>query len=285
MRSRGLLPLAALLVVAMIAVPYYLASQGSDEGPPVVADAPQSAAELAPENQARSSPTSPACATTSERLADQQREGPLHPAVPGLPGGDRRARELAAPAARRWQRPSVEAAAASSEIDDAEQRRGRRRGTAASPRRSTTPTRPTSSSARSARRSRARNRVGYFDYLPSQDAPVLSYMGTLNGGKQAVFLGLARTSSPQTGGGSCFPTPESLPAARAGPEARPRTSPTVRRTRSTAIKIERIKLVGHQEASQRLSAAAERPLQKVKHRRYPVLRCLTTSAPYAARRT
>jgi hypothetical protein len=76
MRNRGLLPLAALLLAAMVAVPLYLASQGSDPGSPPIVDV-KSAADLAPENQAAVVSYDPGVRDYKERLSEQQEKNPF----------------------------------------------------------------------------------------------------------------------------------------------------------------------------------------------------------------
>jgi hypothetical protein len=47
--------------------------------------------------------------------------------------------------------------------------------------------------------------VGQFQFLPSQDKPVLVYLGTSSGGSQALFL-VSKDVSSVGGTGTCFPT-------------------------------------------------------------------------------
>jgi hypothetical protein len=49
------------------------------------------------------------------------------------------------------------------------------------------------------------NSVKPFDFLPSPDKPVLTYMGTVGTGKQAVFL-VSKDVTSVGGNGTCFPT-------------------------------------------------------------------------------
>jgi hypothetical protein len=50
-----------------------------------------------------------------------------------------------------------------------------------------------------------RNSVKPFASLPSPDKPVLTYLGTVGGGKQAIFL-VSRDVTSVGGNGTCFPT-------------------------------------------------------------------------------
>ncbi len=76
MRSRGLLPLAALLLVAMVAVPMYLASKSSEVAPqpPPAGD---TAASLAPENQSAVVTYEPGIRDYKKRIADQSEADPF----------------------------------------------------------------------------------------------------------------------------------------------------------------------------------------------------------------
>lgn len=50
-----------------------------------------------------------------------------------------------------------------------------------------------------------RNGINQFQFLPSQDKPVLVYLGTTSGGTQALFL-VSKDVSSVGGNGTCFPT-------------------------------------------------------------------------------
>ncbi len=49
------------------------------------------------------------------------------------------------------------------------------------------------------------NRIPQFTFLPSQDKPVLVYLGTTSGGTQAIFL-VSRDVTSVGGQGTCFPS-------------------------------------------------------------------------------
>jgi hypothetical protein len=49
-----------------------------------------------------------------------------------------------------------------------------------------------------------RNGISQFQFLPSQDKPVLVYLGTTSGGTQALFL-VSKDVSSVGGNGTCFP--------------------------------------------------------------------------------
>ena len=49
------------------------------------------------------------------------------------------------------------------------------------------------------------NGINQFQFLPSQDKPVLVYLGTTSGGTQALFL-VSKDVSSVGGNGTCFPT-------------------------------------------------------------------------------
>lgn len=205
MRSRGLLPLAALLVVAMIAVPMYLSSQGSDPVTPVAAPAPDTA-ELAPENQAAVVAYEPGVRDYKERLSEQSEKDPfiqqftvsekatdsLEAATSG--GGD----SAATPAPDSGSTGGSTAPATGGSGGD----------------------KPVSSTrhyyfyetdvfvGEVGTELKRVNRVPRTSPLPSKEIPVLLYMGVAGDGKAAVFS-VSRDVVGVGGEGFCSPSPES----------------------------------------------------------------------------
>lgn len=198
LRSRGLLPLTVLLLVAMVVVPSYVASQGSDDGPgPPIAV--ESAAELAPENQAAVVAYEPGVRNYKQRLEDQSETDPFIQQFPVSPQ-----------ATEALDAASSEPASGGADPGPVDSGGTKKKKPSKSGK---TVTRyysyetdvlvgPVGAPLK------RRNRVSSFDYLPSLDAPVLSFMGTINGGKQAVFL-VSEDVTAHTGAGRCFPAPES----------------------------------------------------------------------------
>lgn len=215
MRSRGLLPFAALLVVAMFAVPFYFASQASDQGPPVVPSA-QSAAELAPENQAAVVAYEPGVRNYKQRLSDQQEKDPFIQQFQVTPEAtDALESSSAAESVAGSGGSGGGGGGGIEEIDEGNEEVVV--GNGGKPETLYYSYETDVAVGELGTPLVSRKRIGYFDYLPSQDAPVLSYMGTLNGGKQAVFL-VSEDVVDQTGGGSCFPTPEACQLLALGPK-------------------------------------------------------------------
>lgn len=214
MRSRGLLPFAALLVVAMFVVPYYLASQGSDEGPPVVQSA-ESAAELAPENQAAVVAYEPGVRNYKQRLSDQQEKDPFIQQFQVTPEATDALESSSAAESVAGSGSGGGGGGGIEEIDEGNEEVVV--GNGGKPETLYYSYETDVAVGELGTPLVSRKRIDYFDYLPSQDAPVLSYMGTLNGGKQAVFL-VSEDVVAQTGGGSCFPTPDACQLLALGPK-------------------------------------------------------------------
>jgi hypothetical protein len=77
LRSRGLLPVAILLVVAILAVPILISRGGGADGGAPAAVSEQSAAELAPENQAAVLAYNPGLRDYKERLSEAASKDPF----------------------------------------------------------------------------------------------------------------------------------------------------------------------------------------------------------------
>lgn len=197
LRSRGLLPLAAILVVAMIAVPVFIARSGSEAAPPPAVNV-ESASKLAPENQTAVVAYNPGVREYKKRLGAlaekdpfvQQYPVPTAPAAESagapVPGGgtvDGGGTSSGAPQNVVVQKPSgkVRMRYFFYETDVMV-------GDASAPLQS-------------------RRRIDRFTPLPGPEAPVVVFLGTQNGGKKAIFL-VSDNVTPLTGGGQCTPSPE-----------------------------------------------------------------------------
>ena len=208
MRSRGLLPLAALLVVAMITVPMYLAGQGSDPVAPPAAP-PADTADLAPENQAAVVAYEPGVRDYKERLSEQSEKDPFIQQFTVT----KKATDSLEKATSSGGGGAVDPAAST--------------GTGSSGG-STSPTGGSGSGSGGGKTTGPRyyfyetdvfagqagtelkrfNRVPNTSPLPSREVPVVLYMGVTNGGKSAVFS-VSRDVVGVSGTGLCSPTPES----------------------------------------------------------------------------
>ena len=208
MRSRGLLPLAGLMVAAMIAVPMYLASQGSVAIPPAAAPADQGA--LAPENQAAVVAYEPGVRDYKKRIADQSEKDPFIQQF-----------TVSAKATE-----SLEDATGGGAADPAVSTDGGSSGGSTAP--------PSGSGSGSGSGGGKPSPTGtrYFFYetdvlvgevgtelkrvnrvprtspLPSREIPVLLYMGVAGNGNVAVFS-VSRDVVGVGGEGLCSPSPES----------------------------------------------------------------------------
>jgi hypothetical protein len=200
LRSRGLLPLAILLVVGILVAPILISrSSGSDSGSTAAAGPAQSAAELAPENQAAV-------------LAYN----------PGLRNYKRRLDELASkdPFKQQFTAPAAAAAAAASGDAASGATGGGTTGGGANGGGGTGTSTSTSTVkyyyyetdvdvGEVGAKLQRRNRISPFSFLPSEQAPVLVFLGNLKQGKtaSAAFL-VSQDVTMVVGGGDCFPSPE-----------------------------------------------------------------------------
>ena len=209
MRSRGLLPLAGLMVAAMIVVPMYLASQSSVIAPSAPAPADQSA--LAPENQAAVVAYEPGVRDYKKRIAGQSEKDPFIQQF-----------TVSAKATESLEESTGGSGAADPAVStDAGSTGGTTDTTGGS-------TGGSGSGSGGGKPAGARyyfyetdvfageagtelkrfNRVPNTSPLPSREVPVVLYMGVTNGGKSAVFS-VSRDVVGVSGDGLCSPTPES----------------------------------------------------------------------------
>jgi len=195
LRSRGLLPVAVLLLVGMIAVPLLISRSGSDTGggPPVSA----SAAELAPENQAAVLAYNPGVRNYKQRLDALASKDPFE-------------QKFSAPAVGTT---SLEQSGTGLEGS----------GDTGTGGGSDTGDVPTGGSTGKPKiryfyyvtdvevgeadgEMKKKKAVDPFDYLPGESAPVLVFLGN-QPDKSAVFL-ISKDVLSVEGAGSCFPSPE-----------------------------------------------------------------------------
>jgi hypothetical protein len=205
LRSRGLLPLAALLLVAMLAVPVLIARMGTDAPPPPDVTAAESAAELAPENQNAVLAYSPGVRDYRKRLND-------------LPSKDPFVQQFAGPADAAAELPEATDVAASGTGTGTSTGSGGGTATGGDEEVVTE-----NSGGKVETRYyfyetdvligevntqlTRRNRIQPFTYLPSLQTPVLVFLGNSSNGKRAIFL-VSDGVIGQAGAGACSPSPE-----------------------------------------------------------------------------
>lgn len=199
LRNRGLLPPAVLLVIAIVAAPLIISRSGSGSesaAPSQLAAQSQSAGELAPENQAAVLAYNPGVRDYRKRLSELASKDPFK-------------QQFAAPPAA--------AAAASGDATGV---------TGGGGTTGTTGTTGTGSGTGSATHTinyfyyetdvavgeaggelRRRNKVPVFSFLPSEEIPVLLFLGNVKQGKSAAAVfSVAKNVIAVEGGGDCFPS-------------------------------------------------------------------------------
>lgn len=240
LRNRGLLPLALLLVVAMVAFPFLITRMGGDEPASAPPPPAESAAELAPENQTAVVAYNPSIRDYKERLDEMQSKNPFIQQFTAPPVGttdleqsglETGVTELEGGGGS----PGLESGAG--EVSD------------------TTTTKSGKIITRyffyetdvlvgeAGRQLVRRNRIQIFDYLPNAAMPVLSFMGYTGRGAKAVFL-VSRDVTVFDGPGSCFPSPEEcqLLALKPGQAENLTWAPEGAEAKTVRVKVLRIKL-------------------------------------------
>ncbi|MGH2957153.1 MAG: hypothetical protein ACRDL6_09180 [Solirubrobacterales bacterium] len=218
MRSRNLLPVAILLVVGIVAVPFVLGSSGSEPGP-ASSPATKSESELAPENQAAVLAYNPGVRDYKQRLDELAAKDPFK---------------------QQFTQAASAATQLNSEVVSSEGSGGEGAGTtpSASP---DDVSKDVSTDSGGSGGSRGKVRARYFYHradvlvgdaalplqrrnnlalltqLPSEANPVLVFLGTTLDGKRALFI-VSSEVSQVSGPGECVPKPDdcSLLALRAG---------------------------------------------------------------------
>ncbi len=205
LRSRGLLPVAVLLVAAIVAAPILIARSGGDEAAPTAPVSSQDASELAPENQSAVVAYNPGLRDYKTRLR-------------GLAAKDPFRQQFAAPAAA-----AAEAVDSGSvDISTGEVPSGggggdtvgiTDGGSGGGSKQKKTKTKTTTKyfvydtdvlvgevGTQLVRLSR----IQQFTMLPSQEAPALVYLGLAAANTQAIFL-VSRDVTGVGGTGTCYP--------------------------------------------------------------------------------
>jgi hypothetical protein len=213
MRSRGLLPLAGLLLAAMIAVPMYLASQGTEVAPQPAVPADQDA--LAPENQAAVVKYEPGVRDYKKRIADQTETDPF---IQQFTVSDEATKSLEDSTGGAGGGTGTEALPDLGKDEGGTGGTGDTGGSGSGS--GSGGSKPTTTGTRyyfyetdvftgeAGTELKRINRVPNTSPLPSRQTPVLLYMGVTNGGKTAVFS-VSSDVVGVGGEGFCSPSPES----------------------------------------------------------------------------
>jgi hypothetical protein len=202
LRSRGLLPVAVLLLVGIVAVPLFLTSKGSDPAPAPAAA--ESAAELAPENQVAVLAYDPGVRDYKERLGELQAKDPF---VQQFAGADAAATALSqsVPETAEVTGTSDPTTGGSTDVVSGGKTGGGKKKSGGTTKYFWYETDVRVGEAGAEER---KNKVDAFSFLPSEAAPVLVFLGASNDGKRGVFL-VAADVTFMEGDGDCFPSPDS----------------------------------------------------------------------------
>lgn len=244
LRSRGLLPVAALLVVGIFAAPILIASMGSSDSN-VPAGDPAAATEPAPEGQAAVLAYSPGVRNYRKRLDElasknpfkQQFAGGAEATVAGL-GGAVAGSQSGVPAGS-----SYTGGAGSGESIGGSGGGGSGGGSGGSGGQTyyfyyQTDLNVGESGAELTRR----NKVSEFTLLPSDQTPAAVFLGASADGSQAIFS-ISRSVTSVSGAGVCYPEPDEceLLGLEAGEGADLAYSKNGKKYRIEVARIKRVK--------------------------------------------
>jgi hypothetical protein len=191
LRSRGLLPLAVVLVVAIVAAPMVISRMSSSDAAPAPKTTIKSAAKAAPEGQAAVVNYKPGVRNYRERLdqgnskdpfiqqftADQGGGGGSDETGGGTTGGSTGDGTVTITGTTKsklyyfYYETDVRAGESGTEL-------------------------------------KRHNKIDPFTLLPSEQTPILVFLGVTAGGKQAVFS-VSRQVLEVSGEGTCYPEPQS----------------------------------------------------------------------------
>lgn len=197
LRSRGLLPLAVLLVIAIVVAPFLISRMSSSDAEPAAGGSLKSASvKEAPEGRVAVVNYSPGLRNYRDRLSERAAKDPFVQQFRSSGGG---------PAA----------GTASGSTTGTSDTSGGSVGDG-----TVTITGTTKSklyyfyyetdvlAGESGLELKRQNRIDPFTLLPSQETPVVVFLGIASGGKQAVFS-VSRQVTSVSGEGECYPDPES----------------------------------------------------------------------------
>lgn len=194
LRSRGLLPLVVLLLVAIVAAPILISKMGGSDEASVPAGANAAAkTKIPPETQAAVVTYSPGVRNYKQRLSDDSSKNPFDAQYTNSESGG-----------------GGGSAAAGSAQEGS--------GTGGTGTIKLTETHHTTHfyfyyltdvrSGESGTELKRQNKIDAFTILPSEAAPVAVFLGVAKGGKQAVFS-VSRQVTAVAGDGVCYPSPDS----------------------------------------------------------------------------
>jgi hypothetical protein len=204
LRSRGLLPVAILLVVGMFAVPIVISSSGSDSGGPAVSATP-TAAKLAPENQAAVLAYNPGVRNYKERLNELSSQDPFVQQFVA-PAVETTSLEQSVPTDSSVGTTGGGGSSPSTGVLDGKDGNGDGGGGSKAKVQTRYFFYETDVKVGVVGNLERKNDVDPFDYLPDEAAPVLVFMGN-QANKKAVFL-VSKEVTSLEGEGDCFPAPD-----------------------------------------------------------------------------
>jgi hypothetical protein len=201
LRNRNLLLVVLMLVVAIVAVPLLVSNSGSGNAPGPLDLGAQTSAGSSPETENAVVAYHPGVRNFKSRLKDLSAKDPFKeqfaPATAGAPSLDQSASSTSSTSS------SVSVTGGGGSSGGGGSHTGSGTTTKTETRYSYFVTNV--AVGESGGTLTALNGISQFQFLPSQDKPVLVYLGTSSGGTQALFL-VSKDVSGVGGNGTCFPT-------------------------------------------------------------------------------
>lgn len=198
LRSRGLLPLAAVLVIAIVAVPFVISKMSSSDSAPTGPPIKSAAVKPAPEGQPAVVSYSPGLRNYRDRLDKRNPSDPFVQQYTDSPGGTG-AGDAASAGAGGDTVPTGGSTGGDGTVTITETTKSKlyysyyetdvRVGEAGST-------------------LKRYNSIDQFTLLPSEQTPILVFLGVATGGKQAIFS-VSRQVTGVSGQGECYPDPAS----------------------------------------------------------------------------
>ena len=198
LRSRGLLPLAAVLVIAIVAVPFVISKLSSSDSAPTSPPIKSAAVKPAPEGQPAVVSYSPGLRNYRDRLDKRNPSDPFVQQYTDSPGGTG-AGDAASAGAGGDTVPTGGSTGGDGTVTITETTKSKlyysyyetdvRVGEAGST-------------------LKRYNSIDQFTLLPSEQTPILVFLGVATGGKQAIFS-VSRQVTGVSGQGECYPDPAS----------------------------------------------------------------------------
>jgi hypothetical protein len=200
LRSRNLLLVVLMLVVAIVAVPLLVSKSGSGDNSLSIGPGAQSAADAAPEGQSAVLAYDPGVRNFKKRLRDLSSKNPFTQQFP----------PVSTTASTEGSGTSSATVSSGGGTSGATGTGGGGGNGGGGGQKTTTQTVYTYyvtnvDVGESGGALTSLKGISQFQFLPSQDKPVLVYLGTTSGGTQALFL-VSKDVSSVGGNGTCFPT-------------------------------------------------------------------------------